>query len=167
MSKRESQPETSDDAVADTDSYFTEPIHWREGLLSGANATTAMGLVIMVTDMELLRVAVAGLYGQEGNLVVGWIAHLIHGLVFGLLFAVVLSEPVLGQLRHQMWKTIVAGAVYGVILTVLGAGIIMPIWLQLIDFSEALPIPNITTASLLWHVVYGTVLGAIFSFLTD
>lgn len=167
MSDRDTRSETADDATADTEPDFTERIHWQKGIVAGAVATVAMGLVIMVTDLELLRAVIAGLYGQEGNLVVGWIAHLVHGSLFGLLFAVILSDPTLARIQQRVWKTVVTGVVYGLILTVVGAGIIMPIWLEFVGFPERPPIPNVTTASLIWHVVYGIVLGAVFSLLTE
>lgn len=125
-----------------------------------------MGLVIMVMDFELLRTTIAVLYGQEESLIIGWIAHLVHGSLFGLLFAVLLSEPNLARLYQRMWKIVAAGIVYGVVLTVVAAGIIMPIWLGAVEYPRAPSIPNITVTSLIWHVVYGIVLGVVFSLIT-
>jgi len=163
------RPETDPDARTDEESQpdFVQRIRFRDGAVAGAIATIAMGLVITATDAELLRAAIAGLYGQQGSLVVAWLAHVLHGSLFGLLFAVVLSDPSLEPMRRQPAKTVVAGVVYGLVLTVIGAGIIMPIWLRLVRFPRALPIPNVTTASLIWHLVYGVVLGGVFSVLSD
>ena len=98
-----------------------------EGTVAGLVATVAMGLAITVTDLSTLRSAVAGLYGFEGGLLAGWLAHLAYGTVFGVVFAAVLSDPGLFRLAERRWKTALAGIVYSVVLAVGGAGVIVPI----------------------------------------
>lgn len=138
---------------------------WKSGALAGFLATVAMGIAISVMDFETLRVAIAGLYIQEGNVVAGWIAHLAHGTLFGLLFAYVLSDPGLVGITRWAWKTILAGIIYGLVLTIVGAGVIMPIWLNAVGFATPPPIPNITGASLVRHFIYGGILGTVFTLL--
>lgn len=144
---------------------FEDRWAWKSGAVAGFFATIAMGIAITLMDLETLRVAIAGLYGQEGNVVAGWLAHLIHGTVFGLLFAYVLTDPGLAGITRWVWKTILAGIVYGLVLTVVGAGIIMPIWLNVVGFQTPPSFPNVTTASLIWHGIYGIILGAVFTIL--
>lgn len=136
---------------------------WRVGALAGFVATVMMGLVITVVDLETLRVAIAGLYGQSGTLVVGWLAHLVHGTVFGVLFAAVLTDPSLHRVHESTGESVAAGLVYGLVLAVVGAGIIMPMWLEVVALPSAPPLPNITLPILAWHLVYGAVLGAAFA----
>jgi hypothetical protein len=133
---------------------------WKGGALAGLVATAAMGAVVTVTQLATLRMAIAGLYGFEGNLLAGWTAHLVHGTLFGLVFAAVLTDPALYRVSEQVWKTVVASVVYGVVLAVAGAGILMPIWLSAVGFADP---PSI----LLWHLVYGAVLGGLFPFVDD
>lgn len=135
---------------------------WKSGAVAGLIATVAMGLAITATDLSTLRLAIAGLYGFEGSLVVGWLAHLAHGTVFGAVFAAVRSDPGLYRLTERRWKTTLAGAVYGIVLAVGGAGIIMPIWLGVVGVSVPVTVPNVTVPVLWWHLLYGTVLGAVF-----
>lgn len=137
---------------------------WRGGALAGLVATIFMGIAIAVTGQRALQGAIAGLYGQQGNLIVGWVAHLFHGTLFGALFALVLSDPGLYHLTDWRWKTLLAGIVYGLVLAVAGAGVVMPIWLQVLGYPSPLSFPFVTTATLLWHLVYGTILGALFPF---
>jgi len=75
-----------------------------------------MGLATMAGDLAVLRDAVAGLYTFEGSLVAGWLAHLAHGTLFGLVFALVLSDPGLYRVTDWAWKTVLAGVVYGFVL---------------------------------------------------
>lgn len=157
---------TNESRQADRSIERTDPFgtrwDWKGGALAGLLATGVMGVAISVTDLSTLQVAVAGLYGQSGSLVAGWTAHLVHGTVFGSLFTLLLADPGLHRLTDWYWKTILAGAVYSVILAVAAAGIIMPIWLGQIGFPVPPTIPNVTTPMLLWHLIYGIVLGGLY-----
>jgi hypothetical protein len=58
-----------------------------------------------------------------------------------------------------LWKTVVAGVVFGLVLAVAGAGIVLPIWLGAVGVDVGASIPFVTVPSLLWHTLYGVVLG--------
>lgn len=146
----------------DTTSPFETTWAWKGGGLAGFLATIVMGAFITAMNLPTLQLAIAGLYGQSGDLAAGWFAHLAHGTLFGMLFALVLSDPGLYKVTDWHWKTVVAGAVYGLMLAIAGAGIIMPIWLGFAGFPTPLSIPNVTVPMLIWHLIYGLVLGGIF-----
>jgi len=135
---------------------------WRGGALAGVVATVVMGGIITATDLAVLQESIAGLYGLRGNLVAGWVAHLAHGTLFGAVFALLLADPGLYRLTEWRWKTLLAGVIYALVLAVVGAGIMMPIWLGFAGFPAPPSVPHVTTPSLLWHLVYGVVLGAVF-----
>ncbi|MCU4751055.1 histidine kinase [Natrialbaceae archaeon A-chndr2] len=145
-----------------TDPFETR-LAWKHGAIAGLLATIGMGLAISVMDIELLRVAIAGLYGQEGSLATGWLAHLIHGTLFGIVFALVRTEPALAGFVGSSGKTVAAAIVYALVLTLAGAGIVMPIWLSMVGFASPLPVPNLSLASVLWHLIYGVLLGSLFA----
>jgi hypothetical protein len=140
-------------------------IRWRNGAIAGFLAMLAMSVAIALRDLEVLRVAVAGLYGSEGSLVVGWVAHLLHGSLFGVLFAAVLTEAALEDLTASTPRTTAAGAVYGMVLAVAGAGSILPIWLAIVGVGALPDLPHVTLPLLAWHLVYGVVLGGVFAHL--
>jgi tetrahydromethanopterin S-methyltransferase subunit F len=129
--------------------------------VAGATSAAGLGVAISVMRLPTLRDSIAGLYGLEGVLVAGWTAHLVHGAIFGTIFALVLADPALYRVPDREWKSVAAGIVYGVVLSIVGAGVIMPIWLDAAGLA-APAIPNVTVASLLWHLLYGAVLGALF-----
>ncbi len=157
---------TNESRQADRSIERTDPFEgqwdWNGGALAGLLATVVMGVAISVTDLSTLQIAIAGLYGQSGSLVTGWIAHLVHGTVFGSLFTLLLADPGLHRLTDWYWKTVLAGVVYSVVLAVAGAGILMPIWLGLVGFPVPPSIPNVTTPMLFWHLTYGLVLGGLY-----
>lgn len=146
---------------------FSSRWDWQSGAISGLLAAVVMGVGITVTQQATVQVAIAGLYGQAGNLVVGWLAHVVHGTLFGVVFALVLAEPGLYHLTDWPWKTVLAGIVYGVVLAVGGAGIVMPIWLELLGGPAPETIPSLSAPMLVWHLLYGAVLGILFPYVED
>ncbi len=141
---------------------FEEHFAWRAGAISGFVATLAMGIAITLVDPGLIRNPIAGLYGMEGSLAVGWIAHLVHGTVFGIAFALVMADPSLTAGTRASPRVVVAGVVYGLVLAIAVAGVLMPIWLDVAGFEAAPDVPFITGPLVAWHVVYGAVLGGVF-----
>jgi len=155
------------DDYGETVSPFERRWAWKHGALAGLIATVAMGLAISAVQISTLRLAIAGLYGFEGSLVAGWVAHLAHGTLFGVGFAGLLSDPGFVRVGYSLPRTVVAAVGYALVLAVAGAGIVMPIWLGLAGFSAPPSIPNVTVPLLVWHVIYGGVLGGLFSVLRD
>lgn len=141
---------------------FEHRWRWRGGALAGLLAAVAMGAVISITNLDTIRLAIAGLYGLRGSLLAGWLAHVVHGTLFGLLFAAVLSDPGLARVGERHRLSVPAGLVYGVVLAVAGAGVIMPIWLTLAGVPDPPTVVNLDPPVLLWHLVYGGVLGSVF-----
>jgi hypothetical protein len=146
------------------DSPFEAQWSWKGGAIAGFVATAAMGLVITAMSLPTLRAGIAGLYALEGSLAAGWVAHLFHGTLFGLLFAAILTDPSVHALTEYVWKTVLAGAVYGLVLAVVAAGVVMPMWLATIGFPTPPQVPFVTGPVLLWHLVYGVVLGVLFPY---
>lgn len=151
----------------ETPEAFEGTLAWKGGAVAGFAAAIVMGVAISIVELDTLQLAIAGLYGFEGSLAAGWIAHLAHGTLFGLIFAGILSDPGLHRIDDWAWKSAVAGVVYGLVLAVLGAGIIMPMWQGVVGLPTPEAIPNVTTPTVLWHVVYGVVLGGLFPFAAD
>ena len=66
-----------------------------------------------------------------------------------------------------MWETVVAGVVYGLVLAVVAAGILMPIWLSVVGFPTPPSVPNVTAPLLIRRAAYGALLGAFFPFVDE
>lgn len=144
---------------------FEEHVGWRGGLAAGLIAAVVMGTGITVVQPSLLANRIAGLYGFTGSLPAGWIAHLFHGAVFGLGFSVIVADPTLAIPVHRYPGSVVAGLVYGFLLAVIAMGVILPMWLQGLGVATPPAIPYVSTALVVWHLVYGLVLGVTFSIL--
>jgi signal transduction histidine kinase len=120
------------------------------GLLGGL----AMGAFVQLTT-GLLPV-IGSLYGLQ-NPLIGWITHLFHSAVFGLLFAAIATEPRMDRFARGPLRSGLLGLGWGTVLWFVAAGIVMPAWLSLVGIPAA--IPNFSPTGFVGHALWGTVLG--------
>ena len=135
---------------------------WGGAVAGGLVAGVAMGLIMhfVMGAMPLI----GALYGQP-TVVAGWLAHLFHSVVFGLLFAAVITGTSLRE--YGIYGMIGFGAIYGVILEIVAAGIVLPVWANAVGAGGGgLPVPFIILPGFVTHILYGVVLGAVFGIAT-
>ncbi|WP_132059296.1 hypothetical protein [Halorussus amylolyticus] len=129
---------------------------WSSAAIAGLAGGLAFGILLQAMGM---MPTIAALYGGE-SAAIGWLAHLFHSVVFGLVFAALVVRT---DYRDTDARTLsLLGAGYGVVLWVVAAAIAMPLWLGALGL-DAPAIPNLDVASLAGHLVYGVVLGAVFA----
>jgi hypothetical protein len=120
-----------------------------------------MGLLVIAMNPPTLAVAIPSLYtlAPPPSLPLGFAVHIFHGVVLGGVFAGAVG--VLGiEDRAQL---IGVGVGWGVVTWIGLAALLMPLWLSAVGSPASPPFPNFAMPSLLWHVVYGTVLGVVYS----
>jgi len=126
--------------------------------VSGVVAGIAMGGVYWLTSGVLP--IIGALYGVE-SLLIGWITHLFHSVVFALLFVAGASASVFeDRVGGPLWSTL-AGLSLGAALWLVAAGVVMPLWLRAVGVSAALP--NLPATGLVAHAVWGVTLGYVYS----
>lgn len=127
---------------------------WADGIVSGLIAGIGMGLIMhyIMNAMPLI----GALYGQP-SVMAGWIAHLFHSIVFGLIFAAVITQPRFD--KYGILGIVGLGAVYGLILEFVAAGVVLPLWANTIG-AAMLPVPFLIPIGFVTHLVYGILLGA-------
>ena len=103
---------------------------------------------------------VGALYGQP-TVVFGWIAHLFHSVVFALIFAAVIMRPMFAE--YGLLGITALGGLYGLILEVVAAGVVLPLWANAIG-AGPLPVPFLIPIGFVTHVVFGLLLGAVFGY---
>ncbi|WP_135305884.1 hypothetical protein [Haloarcula amylovorans] len=133
---------------------------WGEAAASGLIAGAGMGLIMhfVMGAMPLI----GALYGQP-TVAAGWLAHLFHSVVFALVFAAVLTRPTFRE--YELYGIVGLGAVYGIILELVAAAFVLPVWANAVGAAE-LPVPFLVPIGFLTHLVYGVLLGAVFGLLT-
>ena len=108
--------------------------------------------------VELLGSSVSGIgvfYGQQDP-VVGWITHEFHSVVFGFVFAGLVS---LAPARFHDSSVVYMGlgTAWALTLWFFAAGFIAPVWLQLLGIPAAIPTfrPTLLASHLAWGVSIG------------
>ncbi|MFA1612153.1 DUF6789 family protein [Halobellus rubicundus] len=141
------------------------PGSWQAGVLGGVVGAAAMGALILAMNPPTLAVAIPSLYAlaPPANPAAGLVVHLSHGAVLGVAFAggagaLALDSP--GRL-------VAAGVGWGVVTWAVLAAVLMPVWLGAVGSPASPPFPNFAPPSLLWHVVYGAVLGGVYAAARD
>jgi signal transduction histidine kinase len=124
-------------------------------VVSAVVAGVCYGLV-----SETLGGSVAGIgvfYGTA-NPVVGWITHEFHSVVFGFVFVSLVSLAPADR-RDDVVTYVAVGAGWALVLWVVAAGVVAPVWLRLLGIAA--PIPNLSAPLLASHLVWGLSLGAL------
>lgn len=134
---------------------------WQAGAIGGLLAGVVMGVMLQMMMTPVITRAIPALYGMDGA-IVGWIAHLFHSVVFGLIFVAIVSTTPLSKYTDTTVRSAGLGIVYGIVIWVIAAGIVMPLWLSGVGFPNAPPLPNFNPMSLVGHLVYGVILGAVY-----
>lgn len=135
------------------------------GLIAGLAGTIVLSILMilkgaagMLPELNVIA-AWSALFGDPGNAVIGWIAHLVMGIVvWGVIFAYL--APYLGGLAY--W-------VRGLVLGVIGWLAMMIIFMPAVGagFFAAQLGWGAVIATLVLHLIYGAVLGWTFGTLVD
>ncbi|KTG29410.1 ATP-binding protein [Haloferax profundi] len=152
----------NDDVVGDTTGYGVPP--WVLGVtaIAAVVAGVVMGLVSQALTGSLA--IIGALYGvMNGG--VGWVLHIFHSVVFGILFAVVVTRRNPWQVLQRPEALTGLGVGYGLFLWVFASGFVMPVWLNAVGIPA--PVPNLSTPILVSHAVWGAVFGALFAVGTE
>ena len=120
-------------------------------------AAAAAGVVYGVAA-ELLggSIGVIGVFYGVEDPVVGWITHEFHSVVFGFVFAGIVS---LAPERYRNHPAAYAGigTAWGLVLWFVAAGVVSAVWLRLLGIPA--PLPSLSPMLLVTHVVWGVSLG--------
>lgn len=142
-----------------------QTINWKAGVVGGIAGGIAMGALMLVMNDAVIAVAIPSLYSlaPPPNIPVGMAVHVFHGAVLGLVFAGVASALE----SDSKGKIIGLGIAWGVVIWIALAALLMPVWLSAVGSPASPPFPNFAPPSLLWHVVYGLVLGGVYVAVED
>ena len=97
---------------------------------------------------------------RSDSIAVGWLYHLFNSALIGAIFG-----RLLGDHSHRFGAGIGWGAVYGFVWWILGALILMPVFLGMPAFAPLMmaPMRPVAMGSLMGHLIYGIILGGGFA----
>lgn len=133
---------------------------WQGGVVGGLAGGLVFGAMMTLMMPMAIEAAIPALWGLEGGLA-GWVIHMANAAILGVAFAAFVPYALE---KHPSAREVVGlGIVYGAVLWVLLAALLMPVWLSAVGFAGAPPFPNVDWMSFLGHLVYGAVLGGIYA----
>jgi signal transduction histidine kinase len=143
------------------DYYGMSPGRLATAVTASLVAGVLMGVVLQY-GAGILPV-IGSLYGVQ-NALVGWISHIFHSVVFGMVYASLL-EHLEDRVADGTSGAVLLGVGYGFLLWLVAARLVMPLWLRLVDVP--LPGPNVALVSLVGHLLWGMAFGVLFEVLCD
>ncbi|MDZ5810221.1 histidine kinase [Halorubrum sp. AD140] len=141
-------------------------VAWQGGVVGGLLGGLVFGLLLSLSSPGVIHTAIPALYGigaESG--VAGWVIHLSHAAVLGVVFAA-LADATLEEGFETNLKSGLLGLAYGLGVWAVLAVIVMPIWLDAVGFAGAPDVPNVDLASAVGHAAYGAVLGVTYGVLS-
>jgi len=153
----------SETATVADDAFENAPGNWKAGVLAGLVGGAVFGVLLSIRMTPVIEVAIPSMYGfaPPPNGTLGWVAHMSHAAVLGLVFAGVVG--VVGLDDASAWTQVAAGLAFGVVLWIVLAALVMPVWLDAVGSPADPPLPNFDTTSLVGHAVYGVAVGAAYA----
>ena len=141
--------------------------NWTAGVVGGIAGGVVFGAMLSMMMTDVIEVAIPSMYGlaPPPNGLAGWVVHVSHAAVLGVVFAAIVG--VVGLERASAGKQVAAGLGYGVLVWVVLAALVMPVWLSAVGSPASPPLPNFDPQSLVGHAAYGVVLGAVYYALED
>jgi hypothetical protein len=131
------------------------------GLVGGLAFDVAMRLIPPRSGGSMMTFAAVSVHATRA--LVGWAVYLIYGILIGALFGWLLDDQKLDELPAMLW-----GALYGVGWCILAGLILVPVLRVTWPFSPAAidEVRNAAFPLLVGHVIYGAILGLVWSWIT-
>ncbi|RRJ31834.1 hypothetical protein [Halocatena pleomorpha] len=148
------------------------------GAVGGVVGALIFGGLLWMIDPEIVIETIPAIYGLSPAGPLGWVFHLTHGLVLGIVFGFLVSRSVIfttltADVETDIIATtgprlrfIAAGIVYGLAVWTVLPVTALSIWIAVGGVNDP-AFPATAIESLLGHVLYGLLLGALFSILVD
>lgn len=166
-----SNPDLSAEQLTDS-SWINRSV---AGIVGGLAGGVIMGILLQL-GTDLMPVFGRILGGE--SVVLGWIVHLFTSAVFGLLFAIFVSFPIVRELEWSVSTSALLAVIHASALSYVTIGVLLPAATiafgipDLALFSQLIEGPGLegllpAGVFSLGHVVYGAVLGVVYAVLED
>ncbi len=153
------QTETSEAAIAGVET--NDLLH---GAVGGLVGGIVFGVMMQMQMPMIMEGAIPGMYGLGESLAAGWILHLIHSVIFGLVYVAIARFEPIRSYATSMTSGVALGIGYGLVIWVIAASIIMPAWVGAMMPMMDPPVPDFVPESALGHAVFGLLLGAYYGY---
>lgn len=132
------------------------------GIITGLGGGIVFGIMMQMMNAptpqggEMPMMAMVAMVLGSMSVFVGWLYHLFNSAVIGAIFGWLLGSRAQSFVAGLGW-----GAVYGFVWWILGALILMPVFLGMPPFAPLMmaPMRPVAMGSLVGHVIFGIILG--------
>ena len=134
------------------------------GIVAGLIAGVVFGVMMQMMTAptpnggKMPMMAMVAKVVRSDSIAVGWVYHLFNSAVIGAMFGWLFGNRATSYGSGFGW-----GAAYGVIWWVLGALILMPMFLGMPAFAPLKMMMPVALGSLVGHLMYGVILGVLFA----
>lgn len=142
------------------------------GAIGGVVGSAIFGAVLWFANPDIIHEVIPAVYGLEAG-TAGWVFHLGHGLVLGIIFGFIISrETILGAIADEFDTEFIDAIGLGNRIGLVGVTFGLAIWAVLplaIAIAGAIGIvddpefPFAAVYSLFGHMLYGGLLGLLFA----
>lgn len=161
-------------AVSDTDEPgyrddYVDRITLGRAVVAGLIAGAAFGVVIQFGIQRMGAIGALYTFGIP-TVSVGWVAHMMHSVLFGVVFGMATEvEPFHSWMEERLATAALVGIGFGVLLYSVNIAFVWPFWLETVGFAPAAAwsIPYTPVRPLVGHLVFGVILGSAFHLLVD
>lgn len=134
----------------------------KSGLIAGLVGGVVFGIMMQMMNAptpeggQMPMMTMVAMVVRSDSPFVGWLYHLFNSAVIGAIFGWLLGRRSQGLVAGLGW-----GAVYGFVWWILGALILMPVFLGMPPFApvQMEPMRPVAMGSLIGHLIYGIILG--------
>jgi len=133
-----------------------------------------VGGIVFGVPLQLLierMGAIGALYnGGDPSIAIGWVAHLFHSALFGVLLGLATETgPLRSAMERGYAQSALVGIGFGAVLYATNIAFFWPFWLDTVGFAPAAgwSIPHTPLRPLFGHVLYGVITGTVFHHLVD
>ena len=135
---------------------------WLDGAVAGLAGGLVFGVMMQLMSAptpdggRIPMMAMVAAVVRSDSLAVGWLYHLFNSAVIGGLFG-----AILGQRADSFERGASLGALWGIVWWIVGALILMPLFLGMPALAplRMAPMRPVALASLAGHLLFGSVLG--------
>jgi hypothetical protein len=139
------------------------------GVVGGLIAGVVFGMMMQMMTAptpdgkEMPMMQMVAMVVRSQSMAVGWAYHLFNSAIIGAIFGWALGNRASSYGAGLGW-----GAAYGIFWWILGAQILMPIFLGMPPFASIMmpPMRMVAIGSLIGHLIFGLILGAAFVWLS-
>jgi hypothetical protein len=126
----------------------------------GAGVVGGVGFGLVLQFGMGAMPTIGSLYGQP-NVLGGWIAHLVHSVIFAVIFVAAITRTGLRRYAGSGARIVGLGAAYGALLGVVTGAFVMPIWANAVA-GAGMSVPSLSAPSYLGHLLFGALVGAVY-----